>query len=621
QKVILAALVAMLALTVAAILLTHDWASSPAQLNVNRRSINHRQEPVSTAALQTAQQLAPLAVTPEEQEFAQEALRLGDHSVDLAFDAALRDAEENPAPLTPETRELSSRLTQARTDLGADEDHVDQLTQQVAKARGSAKDDLQEQLELAQQQLSLDKDEADDAHQELLRAGGGQRGTSQQQLDRHEALQQHAGNATAAAGSSAASPEATASANVVSESRAWLSLRTKDNLLRQARQNALDREAKLNKSHELLKKQVSEEKSQKKIIHKKSNGLAQPTPPEARDDSATPDTTFSFVKGLAEQQKVLSEFDQRIEAERGLAAAYGNWLTLVTARQHAFLHGLFRSAFWILLIALGIFVANHFIQRLFADINPERRQIHTMRAVIFLAIQVLGVVLILLVIFGVPSNFATVAALAGAGLTVALKDFIVGFLGWFVLMGKDGIREGDWVEINGIGGDVVEVGLLHTVLLETGNWSDAAHPTGRKVTFVNSFAIEGHYFNFSTSGQWLWDELQVLVPPTADPYEIAESIQKLATDETTQNAQLAEKEWERVTPVYAKRSFTAAPSMTVRPSGDGVNVVVRYITRANDRQDVRSRLYRAVVELLRKRNISQAPTPVAPPQSAGNRTA
>jgi small-conductance mechanosensitive channel len=220
----------------------------------------------------------------------------------------------------------------------------------------------------------------------------------------------------------------------------------------------------------------------------------------------------------------------------------------------------------------------------------------------------------------VPSNFATVAALAGAGLTVALKDFIVGFFGWFVLMGKDGIRAGDWVEINGVGGEVVEVGLLHTVLLETGNWSDAAHPTGRKVTFVNSFAIEGHYFNFSTSGQWLWDELQVLVPQSADPYSIAEAIQKIATEETTQNAQLAEKEWERVTPVYAKRAFTAAPSMTVRPSGEGVNVIVRYITRANERQEVRSRLYRAVVDLLGRKNISQPATPGAGAPAVGNRT-
>ncbi|MGA9184403.1 MAG: mechanosensitive ion channel domain-containing protein, partial [Candidatus Acidiferrales bacterium] len=227
------------------------------------------------------------------------------------------------------------------------------------------------------------------------------------------------------------------------------------------------------------------------------------------------------------------------------------------------------------------------------------------RALILFTVQLAGLLLILLVIFGVPQNVATVAALAGAGLTVACKDFIVGFFGWFVLMGKDGIRPGDWVEINGVGGEVLEVGIFRTVLLETGNWADAGHPTGRKVTFVNSFAIEGHYFNFSTSGQWLWDEIQVQVPQNADPYSVAESIKKIATDETSANARLAEQEWERVAPNYGKQSFSANPSLSVKPSGSGVTVSVRYITRVNERYEVRSRVYREVVELLRNKDLPE----------------
>src|SRR5262249_31056050 len=205
----------------------------------------------------------------------------------------------------------------------------------------------------------------------------------------------------------------------------------------------------------------------------------------------------------------------------------------------------------------------------------DRRHLHTIRVVAVVSTQILGVLLVLLVIFGMPSNFATVLALAGAGLTVAMKDFIVGFVGWFVLMGRDGIRPGDWVEINGVGGEVLEVGLFRTVLLETGNWSDAAHPTGRKVAFVNSFAIEGHYFNFSTSGQWSWDELEIQVPSNLDPYPTAEAIQRIAADETAANARLAEEEWTRVVPSYAKRKFSAEPSMSVRPTGGGVTVTVR----------------------------------------------
>ena len=103
-----------------------------------------------------------------------------------------------------------------------------------------------------------------------------------------------------------------------------------------------------------------------------------------------------------------------------------------------------------------------------------------------------------------------ISAALPAVLLVALKDFIVGFFGWLVLMGRNGIRLGDWVEINGVSGEVTELGMFHTVLLETGNWSDAGHPTGRRVTFTNSFAIERHYFNF-------WTPIRSSMSPSKSP--------------------------------------------------------------------------------------------------------
>src|SRR5262249_15772687 len=197
---------------------------------------------------------------------------------------------------------------------------------------------------------------------------------------------------------------------------------------------------------------------------------------------------------------------------------------------------------WIVALLVPVIFANRLVVGLVARLTPDSRRRHTVRIAARFAVQVLGVALILVVIFGPPNQLATVLALAGAGLTVALKDFIVGFFGWFILMGPNGIRPGDWVEINGIARQVVGVWLLHTGILETGDWSDAGHPTGRKVTVVNSFAIEGHYFNFSTAGQWLWDEIAVPIPAGVDPYPIAEAVHKAVVTETETNMRLAEQE-------------------------------------------------------------------------------
>src|SRR4029077_6344186 len=148
---------------------------------------------------------------------------------------------------------------------------------------------------------------------------------------------------------------------------------------------------------------------------------------------------------------------------------YANWIESVAARQRAVVHRTLNGVLMILAIALvGLYfmtVLDHVVGRL----NMDRRQLQNLRTVASVSLRVATVLLILLVIFGPPGQLGTFLGLAGAGLTVALKDFIVGFLGWFVLMGKNGVRLGDWVEINGVTGEVVELGMFHTVLLETGN--------------------------------------------------------------------------------------------------------------------------------------------------------
>jgi small-conductance mechanosensitive channel len=267
-------------------------------------------------------------------------------------------------------------------------------------------------------------------------------------------------------------------------------------------------------------------------------------------------------------------------------------------RQRAALHNMIEVLLWILLVVVLVYLANRVIERFTRDLKTENKRVDTLRAVLKFSAQAVGAIAILFLIFGLPDQTTTILGLAGAGLTVAMKDFIMAFLGWFSLMGRNGIRVGDWVEINGVGGEVVEIGLLKTVLLETGNWTDAGHPTGRKVSFMNSFAIEGHFFNFTTSGQWMWDELRVTIPSNQDPYPVIEGIQKLVTKETEANARTAEQEWQHTTSRYRIQAFSAAPALNVLPSGDGVEVQVRYITRAHDRHEMRKRLYEAVVQLM-----------------------
>ncbi len=575
-----------------------ETSAAPTKKALGRKTSGAQHPLVDQRPLQTARRLAALASTPEEQALAHDAEKVGDHEVDLAFFDALRSAEENPPPLSPEAKQLSDRKNKAELALKEDQDNVALLTRKLSAAPESQKDNLQDQLDVAKAQVDLDQDELDDASEDLEQTGG----DPQSKIKRLKAEHDAGDHAPTAAVGSAVNPHEQdyQTHTLLNVFRAWQALRDKTAQLEAARDETIAKQQRLAQRHATLSAQVLKEKENRDAAKQQAKGFAKSSNAASREDSkATATAALDSLKQYTRDQKNLADLGKRIQDEQELSDIYARWIVLVENRERAALHNLIESTLWILLVLVAVYVANRVIERLFTGMTAENKRIDTLRAVVKFGAQAVGAIVIAFLIFGMPNQTTTVLGLAGAGLTVAMKDFIVGFLGWFVLMGRNGIRVGDWVEINGVSGEVIEVGLLKTILLETGNWTDAGHPTGRRVSFVNSFAIEGHFFNFTTSGQWMWDELDLTIPSDQDPYTVIDALQKLLERETEENARKAEMEWSQTTTRYRVQSLSAKPAINVRPSGSAVEVSARYITRAYERHETRKRVYAAVLELMR----------------------
>jgi small-conductance mechanosensitive channel len=263
------------------------------------------------------------------------------------------------------------------------------------------------------------------------------------------------------------------------------------------------------------------------------------------------------------------------------------------------LHLILQSFALIVFVGICMVLCDALVRRLMDRPALDRRRSQTLKSILELFIQVVGVLIILLIIFGTPRETPTILGLATAALTIALQDFIIAFLGWFVLIGKNGIHVGDWVEIDGVGGEVTDVRLFTTTLMETGTLADRGLPTGRRITFMNGFAIRGKYFNFSTSGQWMWDEISLSLPASKNVHDLLDRIQKAVVAETEKSADLAEQEWKRGAHGGSLSNFSATAVENLRPSASGIDVLVRYVTRASERFEVRNRLYQKLIEILR----------------------
>jgi small-conductance mechanosensitive channel len=527
---------------------------------------------------QTAATLAALAQSAEEKKLAADAERLADHEVDQAFSQSLRQASLAKPTLSDKALALQRRVNELQQTVTNDGGRIATLSKGAGTKQAAGAVSNDSELEVAKAQLSLDQAELADSIEDLARESGDQRVKLQQELTaRQAAMKRYRENVSKDDGQTAVA-SAEQYKTLAQQLSTWRSLRSRKELIAQAQQLAKADVAALTADQEGMKTAA--------------------TALEAKAAGESASERIDRLQRLSIQQNILSILNDRLGAQQDLVSLYGRWGEQVELQQKIVIHLILQSLSMLAAVCILVILAGWGLQLALARVVHDPRQKQTLKTVLSLGAQLIGLLLILLVIFGIPRQMPTILGLVTAGLTVVFQDFILAFCGWFVLMGPNGVRVRDWVEIDGVGGEVVKLGLFRTWLLETGNWTAHGHPTGRRVSFLNGYAIRGKYFNFSTVGQWMWDEIKVNVPPGTSIHPLLKGIYEATVKTTEANAQMAEAEWKRVTHEEGSPHFSAMPSVNLRPAGAGVDIIIRYITRAGVRVETRNHLFAMIVDLM-----------------------
>ncbi len=581
RRIIVLVMLLVLAITLAGAFLTRGVMAYLPFLQARKGSWTGAYVPlgiVDQRPWQTAATLAALAQSAEEKKIAREAERLADHEVDQAFSQSLRQAALARPTLTGKVLALQQRVNDLQETIKNDQARIASLssspgTKSSPNAVSNASD-----LEIAKAQLGLDQAELADSMEDFARESGDQRVKLQQELaSRQAAMKRYQDSASKDDGQTAVAT-AEQYTTFAQQLSTWRSLRKRRDLVAQAEQLARADVAALSGDEERMKAEA-------KAL-------------EAAPPGESPSERVERFQRLSAQENILSILHDRLEAQQQLVDLYRRWGDQVELQQKIVIHLILQSLAWLAVICILVILAGWGLQLALERVVHDPRQKQTLKTILNLGTQLVGLLLILLIIFGVPRQMPTILGLVTAGLTVVFQDFILAFCGWFVLMGPNGVRVRDWVEIDGVGGEVVQLGLFRTWLLETGNWTAHGHPTGRRVSFLNGYAIRGKYFNFSTVGQWMWDEIKVSVPPGTSVHPLLKGIYDATVKITEADAKMAEAEWKRVTHEEGSPQFSAMPSVNLRPAGASVDIVIRYITRAGVRVETRNQLFSIIVELM-----------------------
>lgn len=180
-------------------------------------------------------------------------------------------------------------------------------------------------------------------------------------------------------------------------------------------------------------------------------------------------------------------------------------------------NALYRKLILSILIILAVSLLQAILKRaLLGRLPGDSIQTYTLRKIIDYGAITLGVV----ALFGLwvqrTTDLTVGLGLLAAGLAFALQEVIGSIAGWLSIIFGRPFSLGDRIETGGIHGDVIDIGILRTTLMETGNWLGGQQNTGRIVTLSNAFIFKEPLFNYSRETHYVWDEVRTSIPYDAD---------------------------------------------------------------------------------------------------------
>lgn len=204
--------------------------------------------------------------------------------------------------------------------------------------------------------------------------------------------------------------------------------------------------------------------------------------------------------------------------------------------------------------------------------------------------------------------------LIGAGVAVALQDVLASIAGAFSIGFSKLYAVGDRVQIGETIGDVIDIGLLRTTLLETGNWVSKDSYNGRIVRVPNSAVLKGSVFNYSQGFQFVWDQIKVVFTSSSDMQFAKDMLTRVAREAIGDYLLEAQTSWKIVSDYYETVSPPLEPTITLVVTAGNLEFGVSYVAHYTKRTAMQDQLFTRIVQEVAKSNgrlqWSSTPTPV-----------
>jgi small-conductance mechanosensitive channel len=257
-----------------------------------------------------------------------------------------------------------------------------------------------------------------------------------------------------------------------------------------------------------------------------------------------------------------------------------------------------RFAIWSTLIVL----LGNLVQRALNNSIEDNASRYKGKKIVRFATFLIIALLALFYFTGQGKYFGLSIGLLSAGIAFTLQEVILSFAGWISIFTTKVYKPGDRIEINGIKGDVIDIGFTRTTLMEIGEWVDSDNYNGRIVQMSNGFVFKSPIHNYSSDFPFVWDSITLPIKYGSDIEMAKNIVSKIAHDQLSEYVDYASEHWKNVVKKYLIEDAVIAPSISLTLTDNWINLHLRFIVDYKRRRSSKNVLNEAILEAINNSN-------------------
>lgn len=215
---------------------------------------------------------------------------------------------------------------------------------------------------------------------------------------------------------------------------------------------------------------------------------------------------------------------------------------------------------------------------------------------------ILTIILLIIVLSDKLAGFTVALGVAGAGIAFALQEVIASFAGWLAILFGGFYKTGDRVQLGGVKGDVMDIGVLRTTIMETGQWVDGDLYNGRIVLIANSYVFKEPVFNYSGDFPFLWDEIKIPIQYGSNYDKTKIILQKIGTEVAGDLTQISKDKWTKMQNKYLLEDAQTEAMVSLTANDNWVEFTLRYVVSYKKRRATKTELFTKILQEIEATN-------------------